>query len=58
MDMAQAVQLHTHIADGDLMRMVEIPEPLMIEPGQTLIMQPGGTHVMVLGLSSPWLSVR
>ena len=50
---AAEVQIHTHIQDGDLMRMVEIPEPLVMEPGQTLIMQPGGIHIMFLGLSEP-----
>ena len=50
---AKAAQIHTRIMDGDVMRMIEIPEPLEIAPGETQTMAPGGFHIMLLGLTQP-----
>lgn len=49
-DLAEFVELHTHITDGELRRMVAIELPLILAPGEQLIMKPGGVHVMLLGL--------
>ena len=54
--LAAEVQIHTHIMDGDLMRMAQIPEPLVMESGEAIVMAPGGIHVMLLGLSEPLIA--
>lgn len=49
---ARTVELHTHIRDGDIMRMrpvADIPVPV----GQTIRLRPGGLHVMLIGLAEP-----
>lgn len=51
--LAAEVQIHTHIMDDGLMRMMQIPEPLVMQPGEGLAMAPGGIHIMLLGLSEP-----
>lgn len=50
---AETVQLHTHILDGEVKRMVMVEEPLMIQAGETLTMAPGGVHIMLIGLNAP-----
>ncbi len=46
---APRVELHTHIAEGDMMRMVEL-EAIELPPGETVSLQPGGMHLMFIGL--------
>ena len=50
-DVAQQVELHTHIADGDVMRMVEVEEGFEIPAGTTHMLERGGHHVMFMGLN-------
>lgn len=51
-DIAQRVELHTHVADGDgVMRMVHVEEGFEIAPGETVMLQRGGKHVMFMGLT-------
>ena len=50
-DVAQRVELHTHIADGDVMRMVEVEEGFEIPAGDTHMLERGGHHVMFMGLN-------
>lgn len=47
-DAAKTVELHTHIDDGGVMRMREIPEITVSAMGQTEL-KPGGLHVMLIG---------
>ena len=49
-DIAQRVELHTHIEEGDIMRMVEVAEGFAIPAGATHLLARGGDHVMFLGL--------
>lgn len=42
-------ELHTHIKDGDVMRMRQV-EDIPVHAGQTVTLQPGGLHVMFMGL--------
>jgi copper(I)-binding protein len=44
------MELHTHVRDGDVMRMREVPA-IDIPPGQTVTLQPGGLHLMFIGLT-------
>ncbi|MGI9383208.1 MAG: copper chaperone PCu(A)C [Methyloligellaceae bacterium] len=50
-DVAKAIELHTHIRDGDVMRMRKVEGGLAVAAGKGLALQPGGHHVMLLGLT-------
>jgi periplasmic copper chaperone A len=49
---AERVELHTHIKDGDIMRMRRV-EAIEVPPGERTVLQPGGLHVMLMGLRQP-----
>ncbi len=51
-DVAQKVELHTHIADGEgVMKMVHVEEGFAIPAGESHALARGGDHVMFLGLN-------
>lgn len=50
-DFARTVEIHETRQEGELMRMVHLPEGLEIPAGATVNLQPGGHHVMFMGLS-------
>ncbi len=50
-DVAERVELHTHIMDGDVMRMAEVEEGFAVPAGETIALARGGMHVMFLGLT-------
>lgn len=52
-DISARVELHTHIVDGDVMRMVEVEEGFPVAAGESIMMERGGKHVMFLGLNGP-----
>jgi copper(I)-binding protein len=49
---ARTVELHTHILDGEVMRMRPVAD-IPIPAGQTVRLRPGGLHVMLIGLKEP-----
>ncbi len=49
---AGAVELHTHVDDGGVMRMRRV-EGLAVPGRGHLHLQPGGDHVMLIGLVAP-----
>ena len=49
---SNSVELHTHIKDGDIMRMREV-ESIAVGPQSTVRLQPGGLHVLFIGLKGP-----
>ena len=49
---ARRVELHTHMMDGNVMRMRPVAA-IEIAPGEPTLLQPGGLHVMLIGLKSP-----
>lgn len=51
-DVAKTVELHTHLAQGDVMRMVAV-NSIEVQPGKTVDLAPGGLHVMLIGLKKP-----
>ena len=51
-DVANTVELHTHIKDGEVMRMRQVPE-VDIAGGSETKLAPGGLHVMLIGLKGP-----
>ncbi|WP_417728179.1 copper chaperone PCu(A)C [Roseovarius sp.] len=48
---AHKVELHTHIEEGGVMKMVHVEEGFAIPAGETLVLQRGGAHVMMMGLT-------
>lgn len=53
-DAAVRVELHTHVMDGDIMRMVEVEEGFALPTGGAIEMERGGAHVMFMGLTAPF----
>lgn len=53
-DVSARVELHTHIADGDVMRMVEVEEGFAIPAGGMHSLKRGGDHVMFMGINTPF----
>ncbi|MBV1789591.1 copper chaperone PCu(A)C [Marinobacterium sp. D7] len=49
-EVAQAVELHTHIQDQGVMRMRRI-NTIELPPHQRVSLQPGGLHIMLIGLT-------
>ena len=52
-DAAEVVELHETVKDGDMMRMVHMPEGFELPPGETVELMPGGKHVMLLNVTAP-----
>lgn len=50
---AKRVEIHTHIKDGDVMRMRQVDGPLPVSAGAPIEMGPGGVHIMLMGLNAP-----
>lgn len=50
---ARVVELHTHIREGDVMRMRPVGD-IPVPPGQTVQLRPGGLHIMLIGLNEPF----
>lgn len=49
---AGRVELHTHIKDGEVMRMRRV-DNLDLKPGTSVVLQPSGGHVMLMDLKAP-----
>lgn len=49
---AQKSELHTHLHQGGLMKMVQVPAVEIPAKGQA-VFQPGGNHIMLFGLAQP-----
>jgi copper(I)-binding protein len=49
---ARVVELHTHIRDGEVMRMRPV-DAIAVPPGATVRLEPGGLHLMLIGLARP-----
>jgi copper(I)-binding protein len=49
---SKAVELHTHIKDGDVYRMRAV-EAIAVPAHGTVQLKPGGDHIMFIGLSEP-----
>jgi copper(I)-binding protein len=49
---ADKAELHTHIREGDIMRMRPV-EAIDVPAGGIAELQPGGEHVMLMGLKQP-----
>ena len=49
---SERVELHTHIRDGDVMRMRPVPH-IEVPAGGEAMLRPGGLHLMFMGLRAP-----
>jgi copper(I)-binding protein len=49
---ARAVELHTHLREGDVMRMRPVQD-IPVPAGETVELRPGGMHLMLIGLAAP-----
>lgn len=52
-DVSKSVELHTHVKDGDVMRMRPV-DAVDVPAGSAVELQPGGYHVMFMGLEQPF----
>ena len=52
MPITRTVELHTHIRDGEVMRMRPVTD-IPVPAGQMVRLRPGGLHVMLIGLTEP-----
>lgn len=46
---AERVELHAHMMDGDIARMRPV-DAIEVAPGGATVLQPGGVHLMLVGL--------
>ena len=53
-DAAQRVELHTHVVEDGIARMVELEEGIAVAAGETVALERGGLHVMFMGLTGSW----
>mgnify|MGYP001333973401 CR=1 FL=1 len=51
-EVAETAELHTHVAEGDVMRMRPVAA-IEIPPGGAVELRPGGLHLMLMGLRAP-----
>lgn len=51
-DIAERVELHTHLMDGDVMMMRKV-ESYNVPAGGSLTLEPMGNHIMLFGLKNP-----
>ena len=52
---AEDVQIHEMKMDGDMMKMSQLPDGLVIPAGQTVTLAPGGYHLMFMKLKAPFV---
>lgn len=50
---SKTTELHTHIRDGEIMRMRRVEGGIKVPKGGQAALQPGGFHVMFIGLHKP-----
>lgn len=49
---SKVAELHTHVMDGGVARMRQVPE-IAVPAGGSTALKPGGLHVMLIGLQQP-----
>lgn len=54
-EIADELQIHEMKMDGDVMKMRQLEQGIVIEPGATMTLKPGGMHIMFMSLQSPLL---
>lgn len=54
-DAADRVELHTHVMTDGVAKMMEVEEGFPVEAGGEVLLQRGGYHVMMMGLTAPFV---
>lgn len=49
---SKVAELHTHVMDGGVARMRQLPE-IAVPAGGSTVLKPGGLHIMLIGLQQP-----
>jgi periplasmic copper chaperone A len=57
-DAAQRVELHTHVLQDGVARMVKLEEGIALPAGTTVVLERGGLHVMFMGLTGSWTEAQ
>ncbi|QJE72025.1 copper chaperone PCu(A)C [Aerophototrophica crusticola] len=52
-DVAEKVELHTHLMEGGVARMRPVEGGIEVPAGGSVVLKPGGYHVMLMGLKRP-----
>ncbi|MXU66572.1 copper chaperone PCu(A)C [Oceanomicrobium pacificus] len=52
-DVAKKTELHTHVMQDGVARMVQLEDGIEIPAGGAVLLQRGGNHVMFMGLTKP-----
>ena len=47
---SKAVELHTHVMEDGMMKMIKIPK-IDLPAGKTVMLEPNGLHIMLIGLN-------
>jgi periplasmic copper chaperone A len=50
---AAMAEIHEMRMEGDVMRMRELTDGLLLPKGQAVALKPGGFHIMLMGLAKP-----
>jgi copper(I)-binding protein len=50
-DVAEMVELHETVMEGEVMRMQHLPDGIELPAGEEVLLKPGGLHVMLIGLT-------
>ncbi len=50
-DIARETQIHEMAMEGDVMKMRELPDGIVIPAGGSVVLEPGGYHLMMMGLT-------
>jgi periplasmic copper chaperone A len=51
-DLSPTTQIHTMKMDGEVMKMVELPDGITIPAGKDIELKPGSFHIMFMGLKT------
>jgi periplasmic copper chaperone A len=51
---AERVELHTHLLEDGIARMLEVEDGFPLPPGESVALAQGGEHLMFLGLTDAW----
>jgi len=57
-DAAKRSELHTHILEGDIAKMRKIEGGIVVLAGETIWLKRGGNHVMLMGLTRPFVTAQ
>lgn len=52
-EVAERVELHTHLMEGGVARMRPVEGGIEVPAGGSVVLKPGGYHVMLMGLKRP-----